>query len=77
MKEKYPTFNSRKEKDGISYTLLGAPLQLLNFTYPNEDYDKNKKFKKFDLLYGDKGLKQTMNYKKWNSFSYKSNMGQV
>ena len=74
MKEKYPTFNSRKEKDGISYTLLGAPLQLLNFTYPNEDYDKNKKFKKFDLLYGDKGLKQTMNYKKWNSFSYKSNI---
>ena len=35
---------------------------------------KNKKFKKFDLLYGDKGLKQTMNYKKWNSFSYKSNI---
>jgi hypothetical protein len=71
MKEKYPSFNPRKENQGLSYTLLGSPLQLLNFTYPNETFNSNKNFNKFEVLYGDKGLKETMNYKKWNSFSYK------
>ncbi len=74
MKEKYPKFNPRKDNQGISYTLLGGPLQILNFTYPNEQFESNKKFKKFEVLYGDKGLKETMNYKKWNSFSYKPNI---
>ena len=62
---KYPTFNSRKRKKMVSHILyLAHHYNYLILTYPNEDYDKNKKFKKFDLLYGDKGLKQTMNYKK-------------
>ena len=39
---KISNIHSRKEKDGISYTLFLSPLQLLNFTYPNEDYDKTK-----------------------------------
>jgi superfamily II DNA or RNA helicase len=46
--------------DGIQYTSVDPPLQVLNMTYPHEELEK-KEFKiKYPLLYGKKGLNRTM-----------------
>ena len=65
----------RKEKEGIQYTLLGGPLQLLNVTYPNEEFDNHKKkYSKYNDLFGDKGLKNICKspLKKWYNIEYKN-----
>ena len=65
----------RKKKEGIQYTLLGGPLQLLNVTYPNEEFDNHKKkYTKYNQLFGDKGLKNICKspLKKWFNIEYKS-----
>ena len=73
LKEKYPLLQEKKQ--GIQYTMMDGPLQILNIAYPHEellseDY-LNKDIEK--ELYGKKGLRRVMKYNKTTKkeFEYK------
>ena len=64
----------RQKKEGIQYTLLGGPLQLLNIAYPNEEFDNHKKSIQISInLFGDKGLSIICKspLQKWRNIEYK------
>ena len=64
----------RQKKEGIQYTLLGGPLQLLNIVYPNQEFDNNnEKYSNFKNLFGDKGLSNICKspLQKWRNIEYK------
>lgn len=75
LKKKYPLLQEKKQ--GIQYTMMDGPLQILNIAYPHEDLLKedynDKNIEK--ELYGKKGLKRIMNYNKSSKkdFEYKQN----
>ena len=71
--EKNPLLKEKKQ--GIQYTMMDGPLQILNIAYPHtdllsEDYLEKNIEKE---LYGKKGLRRIMNYNKTtkNMFEYK------
>ena len=62
--------------EGIQYTFVDPPLQVLNMTYPHENLNKEDIKIKYNLLYGKKGLGRTMLYDKntKSKFEYKEDM---
>ena len=50
----------KTQKLGLNYIVSGAPLQLLNFTYPNKNNIKLTSLKQFENYYGQKGLKNVL-----------------
>jgi|TARA_R110002153_G_scaffold140180_6_gene291177 hypothetical protein len=71
-KGKKPIISS--ESDGISFTALEAPLQILNMVYPHAELeDESFDEEMFGYIYGQKGLARTMKYnpKTKREFVYK------
>lgn len=50
----------KKQNLGLNYIVSGAPLQLLNFTYPSKNNIKLTTLKQFENHYGQKGLKKVL-----------------
>ena len=50
----------KNQKLGLNYIVSGAPLQLLNFTYPNKNNINLTSIKQFENYYGQKGLKNVL-----------------
>jgi len=78
MKKKYPQL--QEKRNGIQYTMMDGPLQILNFAYPHSDLSRGgvdddileKDIEK--QLYGKRGLRRVMDYTKSTKreFKYKS-----
>ena len=73
MKEKYPLLQEKRQ--GIQYTMMDGPLQVLNIAYPHEDL-LDDDYSEKDIgnqLYGKRGLRRIMEYTKSTKkeFEYK------
>ena len=73
MKEKYPLLQEKRQ--GIQYTMMDGPLQVLNIAYPHEDLLEDDYSEKDigNQLYGKRGLRRIMEYTKSTKkeFEYK------
>ena len=68
--------NLEKENEGLQYTIIDPPLQILNFAYPHPDFNYGEKNKlNYKSLYGKGGLERISSEKFSKSkknFKYKS-----
>ncbi len=59
-------------RGGLQYTIIDAPLQILNFAYPHPDFIYGEKNNvKYNELYGKEGLGRIIDSKKKKNYKYK------
>merc|ERR1712166_831607 len=59
-------------RGGLQYTIIDAPLQILNFAYPHPDFIYGEKNNvKYNELYGKEGLGRIIDSKKKKNYKNK------